>query len=99
MAVSSCSRRACLDLIDGDDGSWEGSPLIRLAARGELMAFEHRGFWHPMDTLRDKTFFEEFWAWGKAPWKIWYWLAPARTRFWRGKRSSSPGIRASRAHG
>ena len=62
----------CLDLIDGDDSSWEGSPIIRLAAMGEMMAFEHRGFWHAMDTLRDKTMLEELWTSGKAPWKIWH---------------------------
>jgi glucose-1-phosphate cytidylyltransferase len=39
---------------------------------GQLMAFEHRGFWQPMDTLRDKTMLEELWASGKAPWKIWH---------------------------
>ena len=62
----------CLDLIEGDDISWESSPTIRLAAMGQMMAFEHRGFWHAMDTLRDKTMLEELWASGKAPWKIWH---------------------------
>lgn len=61
----------CLDFIEGDESSWEGSPLTRLAALGEMMAFEHRGFWQPMDTLRDKTLLEELWASGKAPWKVW----------------------------
>jgi len=61
-----------LDLIEGDDSSWEGSPIIRLAAMGQMMAFEHRGFWHAMDTLRDKTMLEELWTSGKAPWKIWH---------------------------
>jgi glucose-1-phosphate cytidylyltransferase len=61
-----------LDLIEGDDSSWEGSPIIRLAAMGQMMAFEHRGFWQPMDTLRDKNMLEELWASGKAPWKIWH---------------------------
>jgi len=61
----------CLELIDGDDCSWEGEPLAHLAAIGQLMAFEHRGFWQPMDTLRDKNMLEELWASGKAPWKIW----------------------------
>ena len=61
----------CLDFIDGDDMSWEGSPIIRLAAMGEMMAFEHRGFWQPMDTLRDKNMLEDLWASGRAPWKIW----------------------------
>ena len=51
MAAFLFCRRACLDLIEGDDSSWEGSPIIRLAAMGQMMAFEHRGFWQPMDTL------------------------------------------------
>jgi glucose-1-phosphate cytidylyltransferase len=45
----------CLDYIDGDDTGWESAPLARLAAAGELMAFEHRGFWQAMDTMRDKS--------------------------------------------
>ncbi len=61
----------CLDLIQGDTTSWEREPLTQLAATGELMAFEHRGFWHPMDTLRDKNMLEELWASGRAPWKTW----------------------------
>ena len=61
----------CLDLIDGDHVSWESAPLTRLAAMGELMAFEHRGFWQPMDTLREKNLLEELWSSGKAPWKSW----------------------------
>ncbi|HYD69455.1 glucose-1-phosphate cytidylyltransferase [Azospirillum sp.] len=60
-----------IDLIDGDGSSWEGAPLERLAAAGELMSFEHRGFWQPMDTLRDKNLLEELWQTGKAPWKVW----------------------------
>ncbi len=61
----------CLDFIDGDDSSWEGAPIVRLASSGQMMAFEHRGFWQAMDTLRDKTMLEEMWASGRAPWKIW----------------------------
>jgi glucose-1-phosphate cytidylyltransferase len=61
----------CLDLIEGDDTSWEGYPLTELAARGEIMAYEHRGFWQPMDTLREKVHLEELWESGNAPWKIW----------------------------
>ena len=60
-----------LDYIDGDDTLWEQEPLQRLAAEGELMAWQHPGFWQPMDTLRDKTYLEELWASGKAPWKTW----------------------------
>lgn len=60
-----------LDLIEGDNTVWELSPLCRLAASGQLMAYKHLGFWHPMDTLRDKTQLEELWVNGKAPWKVW----------------------------
>lgn len=60
-----------LDLIGGDYTSWESEPMTELAARGEMMAFEHGGFWQPMDTLRDKNLLEELWTGGKAPWKIW----------------------------
>jgi glucose-1-phosphate cytidylyltransferase len=61
----------CLDLIAGDQSSWEGEPLTQLAAEGQLMAFEHDGFWQPMDTLRDKNHLEELWQSGNAPWKKW----------------------------
>jgi glucose-1-phosphate cytidylyltransferase len=61
----------CLDLIDGDESSWEGEPLARLTAMRQLMAFDHFGFWLPMDTLRDKNQLEELWSSGQAPWKRW----------------------------
>ena len=61
----------CLNLLAGDQTSWEGEPLARLAAEGQLMAFAHHGFWQPMDTLRDKNHLEELWQTGKAPWKTW----------------------------
>ena len=61
----------CIDLIAGDTTSWEADPLIQLAAKGELMAFRHEGFWQPMDTLREKNTLEDLWAEGKAPWNIW----------------------------
>jgi glucose-1-phosphate cytidylyltransferase len=61
----------CIDFIDGDSTSWEGQPLTQLAEMGEMMAFEHHGFWQPMDTLRDKNHLEELWSSGKADWKIW----------------------------
>ena len=64
-------RPAVIDLIAGDDILWEQEPLNRLATAGELMAYEHDGFWQPMDTLRDKHLLEELWASGKAPWKVW----------------------------
>jgi glucose-1-phosphate cytidylyltransferase len=59
------------DYIDGDDTVWEREPLERLASEGKLSAFVHRGFWQPMDTLRDKSTLEEYWASGRAPWKVW----------------------------
>jgi glucose-1-phosphate cytidylyltransferase len=62
----------CLEHIDGDDTAWEGKSLSRLAGVGEMMAFEHRGFWQAMDTLRDKAVLEDLWASGKAPWKVWH---------------------------
>lgn len=61
----------CLDLIEGDQTSWEGTPLTQLARTNEMMAFKHRGFWQPMDTLRDKNLLEDLWNSGKAPWKNW----------------------------
>ena len=57
--------------IAGDSTVWEREPLETLARQGELRAYVHRGFWHPMDTLRDKTFLEEEWASNRAPWRIW----------------------------
>ncbi len=61
----------CLLRIAGDATSWEAEPLSGLAAQGQLMAFEHSGFWQPMDTLREKNLLEELWQSGKAPWKVW----------------------------
>jgi glucose-1-phosphate cytidylyltransferase len=61
----------CLELISGDQTSWEDGPLTQLAKMNEIMAFEHQGFWQPMDTLRDKIHLENLWTSGKAPWKIW----------------------------
>lgn len=60
-----------LTYLKGDDTVWEQAPLQQLAEDGELMAFEHQGFWQPMDTLRDKHLLEELWSSGKAPWKQW----------------------------
>lgn len=60
-----------IDGIAGDDTSWEGEPLMRLAADDRLRAYSHRGFWHAMDTLRDKNHLEELWRGGRAPWKCW----------------------------
>jgi len=60
-----------LDYVQGDRTVWEQEPMQRLATDGQLMAFEHEGFWQPMDTLRDKLLLEELWASGRAPWKTW----------------------------
>ena len=58
-------------MIKDDKTIWEKDPLIELAKKKELMAFEHDGFWPPMDTLRDKIYLEELWSSKKVPWKIW----------------------------
>jgi glucose-1-phosphate cytidylyltransferase len=60
-----------IDFIEGPATVWEKQPLQKLAQQGELMAYQHPGFWQPMDTLRDKNHLEELWNNGKAPWKIW----------------------------
>lgn len=60
-----------LDYITDDSSVWEQEPLMNLAAENRLMAFEHQGFWQPMDTLRDKHHLEDLWTSGKAPWKTW----------------------------
>ncbi len=64
-------EKECLDLIVDDKTSWESQPLQQLASMGKLVAFEHKGFWQAMDTLRDKNQLEELWSSGKAPWKVW----------------------------
>jgi glucose-1-phosphate cytidylyltransferase len=61
----------CLDLIEGDDTGWESAPLSRLAEKGELMAWEHPGFWQPLDTPRDRNHLDELWNSGNPPWKNW----------------------------
>jgi glucose-1-phosphate cytidylyltransferase len=61
----------CIDFIGGDSTSFEGEPLNELAKSGQMMAFEHQGFWQPMDTLRDKIQLEQMWQSGQAPWKVW----------------------------
>jgi glucose-1-phosphate cytidylyltransferase len=60
-----------LDYLTDDSTVWEQEPLMQLAEEGQLMAYEHQGFWQPMDTLRDKNHLEELWQSGKAPWKTW----------------------------
>jgi len=60
-----------IEFIINDKTSWEIEPLSQISALGELMAYEHSGFWHPMDTLRDKNYLEDLWSSNKAPWKTW----------------------------
>lgn len=60
-----------LGYISNDQTTWEREPIEGIVRDGQLRAFPHDGFWHPMDSLRDKTRLEELWATGKAPWKIW----------------------------
>jgi glucose-1-phosphate cytidylyltransferase len=60
-----------IDLIKDDSTIWEREPMEHLASNGQLSAYMHRGFWQPMDTLRDKNHLEELWQSGKAPWKVW----------------------------
>jgi glucose-1-phosphate cytidylyltransferase len=60
-----------MDYIEGDATVWEREPMERLAQEGQLGAFRHKGFWQPMDTLRDKMLLEELWLQAKAPWKVW----------------------------
>jgi glucose-1-phosphate cytidylyltransferase len=60
-----------LDYIEGDAMPWEAAPMEALAAEGQIGAYRHRGFWQPMDTLRDKMQLEQLWATGRAPWKQW----------------------------
>ncbi|MEW9700322.1 glucose-1-phosphate cytidylyltransferase [Paenibacillus sp. SI8] len=59
------------ELIEEDATIWELEPLERLANRGQLAGYRHRGFWQPMDTMRDKLLLEEWWSSSKAPWKVW----------------------------
>lgn len=59
------------DYIEGDAAVWEREPLEHLARDDQLSVYYHKGFWQPMDTLRDKRHLEELWESGNAPWKIW----------------------------
>ncbi len=60
-----------LQHLEGDSTIWEQEPLMKLAEQDQLMAWEHHGFWQPMDTLRDKVMLEDLWSKGKAPWHKW----------------------------
>ena len=63
--------KSVIELIDGPKSVWEKEPLQKLSEMGELMAFNHSGFWKPMDTLRDKKVLNDLWEKGRAPWKAW----------------------------
>jgi glucose-1-phosphate cytidylyltransferase len=60
-----------MDYIDGDSTVWEREPMEQLAQKKMLSAYRHFGFWHPMDTLRDKNVLDDLWHQDKAPWKVW----------------------------
>ena len=60
-----------IDYIQENNCVWEGAPLEKLASEGKLSAFFHKGFWQPMDTLREKNQLEDYWKSGSAPWKVW----------------------------
>jgi len=60
-----------LDYIEGDNISWESDPMLKLAQENQMNVHLHRGFWQPMDTLRERNLLEDLWRSGKAPWKIW----------------------------
>lgn len=60
-----------IDFIDPDAKGWEYQPLQRIVEAGQLTAYVHTGFWHAMDTIRDKMHLEDVWASGEAPWKVW----------------------------
>jgi glucose-1-phosphate cytidylyltransferase len=59
------------ETIEGDETIWERGPMEALAQADQLRAYHHHGFWHPMDTLRDRSFLQEQWAGGAPPWKLW----------------------------
>ncbi len=66
-----CLETGVLDLIEGDETSWEHRPMEQLVAQGQMAAWRHDGFWQPMDTLREKELLDSLWKRGSAPWKIW----------------------------
>ena len=60
-----------IDRISDDSVIWEKGPLEGLAKDRQISAYKHYGFWHPMDTLRDKNYLDKLWESGNAPWKTW----------------------------
>lgn len=63
--------RDVLSLVESDNVIWERGPMETLARQDQLQAFQHEGFWHPMDTLRDRQFLDRQWDDGNAKWKLW----------------------------
>ena len=64
-------NRSVADYIESDETLWEQQPLSALASQGQLMAYQHEGYWQPMDTLRERQDLERLWATGEAPWRVW----------------------------
>lgn len=60
-----------MEFISGDECSWEGESMVKLAKAGQLAAFRHQGFWQAMDTLRERNHLEELWKLRNAPWQVW----------------------------
>ena len=63
-------RKKCLDFIKRNE-AWESSPLVKLSNANQLIAYEHNGFWQPMDTMRERDYLESLWKKNKAPWRVW----------------------------
>lgn len=64
-------NRKVFDYIDGDSSIWERDPLERLSQDNELIAYKHKGFWQPVDTLREKKLLQKYWDDNNPPWKVW----------------------------
>ena len=64
-------KTGIFDFLENDSSVWEKKPLTEMTKRNEVVAFKHSGFWHAMDTVRDKIFLDNLWDQGRAPWKIW----------------------------
>jgi glucose-1-phosphate cytidylyltransferase len=63
--------KSVLDAVTDDFVAWEDAPMRQLALQGELSGFKHKGFWHAMDTMRDKNYLNELWSSNQAPWRVW----------------------------
>jgi glucose-1-phosphate cytidylyltransferase len=85
-----------VEYIDADETLWENEPLENLSRDQQQMAFEHHGFWQPMDTLRDRNHLEEMWEQGNAPWKVWNDAAPQDVAGDKGRDYAITGKRVRR---